>query len=106
MFNWSPGICKILFLTLTEVRGSRAPTYSPATQSSRKVRPPTGVYKVPYCWGRISSCEERKGISCLWGRITWKKGKRKQGYNIKAVGKNVKWGRGEGDGNFGEENQD
>ena len=33
-----------------------------------------------------------------------KKGKRKQyhlPYNIKAVGKNFKWGRGEGNGNFG-----
>ena len=27
-------------------------------------------------------------------------------YNIKAVGKNIKRGRGEGEGNFGEENQD
>ena len=27
-------------------------------------------------------------------------------YNNKAVGKNIKWGRGEGDGNFGEENVD
>ena len=27
-------------------------------------------------------------------------------YNVKAVGKNIKWGRGKGDGNFGEENQD
>ena len=26
-----------------------------------------GVYQV--CWGRISSCEERKRLSWLWGRI-------------------------------------
>ena len=37
-----------------------------------------------------------------------KKGIRKQyhlPYNINAVGKNIKWGRGEGVGNYGEENQ-
>ena len=39
--------------------------------------------------------------------ITWKKGKQYHvPYNIEAVGKNLKFGRGEGDGNFGEENQD
>jgi len=27
-------------------------------------------------------------------------------YTIRTVGKNIKWGRGEGDGNFEEENQD
>ena len=27
-------------------------------------------------------------------------------YNIEAVGENIKWGRGDEDGNFGEENQD
>ena len=27
-------------------------------------------------------------------------------FNIDAVGKKIKWGRGEGDGNFGEENKD
>ena len=27
-------------------------------------------------------------------------------YNFKAVGKNIKWGRGEGDANLGAENQD
>ena len=35
--------------------------------------------------------------------ITWKKGKRKQynlPYNIQAIWKNIKWGRGKEDGNF------
>ena len=27
-------------------------------------------------------------------------------YNSKAVAENIEWGRGKGDGNFGEENQD
>ena len=38
-----------------------------------------------------------------------KKGKGKQyylSYDIEAVGKNIKLGKGEGDGNFGGENQD
>ena len=38
----------------------------------------------------------------------WKKGKGKQynlPYNIKVVGKNIKWVREDGDGNFGGENQ-
>ena len=47
-----------------------------------------------------------KGISCMSG----KKGKAEEVYhlvyNIKAVEKNIQWGRGEGKGNFGEENQD
>ena len=51
-----------------------------------------GVYQV--CWGRISSCEEKKKISWLWGRIQHgEKGKEKQynlHYNIKAVGKKIK----------------
>ena len=41
--------------------------------------------------------------------LTWKNGKGKQyhlPYNFKAAGKNIKWGKGGGDGNFGEENQD
>ena len=40
-----------------------------------------GVYKVPYSppGGRISSCEEEKGIQWLWGRIQrGKEGKVKQ----------------------------
>ena len=48
---------------------------------SRVLGTQVGVYKVPsihaawggevyqVCWGRISSCEEGKGISGLWGRI-------------------------------------
>ena len=51
----------------------------------------TGAYKVPYsaplgggggcevCWGRISSCEEGKGISLLWGKINV--AKRERGRN-------------------------
>ena len=66
------------------------------------------VYQV--CWGRISSCEEGKGISWLWGRILrWEKGNGKQyhlPFNIEAIGKNIKWGKVEGEGNFGEEYQD
>ena len=51
--------------------------------------------------GRISSCKKGKGMSC------GKKGKQYHlFYNIKAVGKKIKWGRGEGEGNFMEENQD
>ena len=41
--------------------------------------------------------------------ITYNKGKvkaRSSALNIMAVGRNIKWGRGEGDGNFEEENQD
>ena len=41
--------------------------------------------------------------------ITWKKRKGEQfhpTFNIKAVGNNIKWGRVEGDGNYGEDNQD
>ena len=39
--------------------------------------------KVPntkFSRGRISSCEEGKGISCLWGKI--KHGKKENGSNI------------------------
>ena len=74
----------------------------------RKKEP--GVYEDPYppplgaggkvyqvCRVRISSCEEGKGISRLWGKnLTWKKGKRKQNHlpnNIKAVGKNIKFNK-------------
>ena len=45
-------------------------------------------------------------------KITWKKLKSEQGkqqhlpYNIEAVGKHIKWGKGEMDGHFGEENKD
>ena len=50
-----------------------------------------------------------KGIPWLWGRIlVGKKAKGKQ-YHIpfiNAAGKNIKWGRGEGNGNFWEKNQD
>ena len=45
----------------------------------------------------------------LGKNITLKKGKEEQyhlPYNIKAVRKNIKWGREEGDGNFEEENPD
>ena len=38
--------------------------------------------------------------------ITWKKGRYNLSYDIKAVEKNIKWGRGAGDRNFVEENQD
>ena len=39
--------------------------------------------------------------------ITLKNGKQCHlPFNIEAVGKNIKWGRGKEDGNFGEENQD
>ena len=49
----------------------------------------TGVYKVPHspppqvykvCWGRISSCEKRKGKS--WLREEYREKKRKRGSNI------------------------
>ena len=55
-------------------------------------------------------CEEVKGMYIwLWRRI-WcgKKGKGKQyhlSYNIKAVGKDIKWGKGERHKICGEENQ-
>ena len=43
-------------------------------------------------------CEEKRGISWLWGRIKrGKKGRGKQynlSYNIKPVAKNIKWGKG------------
>ena len=45
----------------------------------------------------------------LGKNITWKRRKEKQyhlPYNIKAVGKNMTMGRGEGDRHFWEENQD
>ena len=70
------------------------------------------MYKVSYqvCWGRISSIEEGKEISWLWGRIKREKGegeaKPSSIDHIEAVGKNIKWGTGEGVGNFREENQD
>ena len=50
------------------------------------------------------------GISWLWEEYkVEKKEKGKQyhlPYNIKAVGLNIKWGKGGWGGNFGEENQD
>ena len=51
----------------------------------------------------ISSYEEGKGISWLWRRILrGKKGKHYYfPYNIRGVGKNIKWGEGEGNGNLG-----
>ena len=74
------------------------------------------MYEVPYnliyqvFWGRILSFKEGKDILWLWGKnITWIKGKGKQYhllYDIEAVGKNIKLGKVEGDGNFGEENRD
>ena len=52
--------------------------------------------------GNIKLWREREEISWLW-----KKGKGESSpFNIEAVGKNIKWGRGEGDGNFGEEKRD
>ena len=43
----------------------------------------------------------------LGKNITWKKGKQHHlPYDIKAVGKNIKCGRGEESVNFGEENKD
>ena len=38
--------------------------------------------------------------------LRWMKVKRTLFYNIKAVGKNIKLEKGEGDGSFGKENQD
>ena len=70
--------------------------------------PGGGIYQV--CWGRISSCEEGRGISWLLGRKQHEikiKGKQDHlPYNIKAVGKNIRGGRGKGDAKFWEENQD
>ena len=47
-------------------------------------------------------------IRAVGKNITLEKGKGKQYhlfYDIKTVGKNINWGREEGDGNFEEENQ-
>ena len=41
----------------------------------------------------------------LGKNLRWMKVKRTLFYNIKAVGKNIKLEKGEGDGNFGEENK-
>ena len=57
----------------------------------------------------IKLLRKEGNIIVLEKNITWKKGKEKQyhlPYNIKAVEKNIKWLREEGDGNFGEENRD
>ena len=69
-----------------------------------------GVYKVRESVGEeYQAVKSEKGISWLWSvdkNITRKKGLGKQyhiSYNIKAVGKNIKWGRGKGDGTFGED---
>ena len=67
---------------------------------------PPGPWRAVYqvCCGKISSCEEGKWISWqLWEENTWKKGKQYHlPYNIKAVGKNIKWGRRR---KFGEESE-
>ena len=59
---------------------------------------------------RNISLKQGKGISWLLGRIKrGKEGKEKQyhlPFNIKALGKNIQWGKGESDRNFEEENQD
>ena len=47
-------------------------------------------------------------IRAVGKNIALEKGKGKQYhlfYDIEAVGKNINWGREEGDGNFGEENR-
>ena len=62
-------------------------------------------YQVVY-WGIISSCQEGKGISWLWSvgkNIKRKKENGKQYYL--PAGKNIKWGKREGDGNFRDVNQ-
>ena len=69
----------------------------------------------PGGWGNLSRLlgknikllREEKDFVTVGKNITWKKGKQYNlPYNIKAAGKNIKWGRAGGDGNFGEENQD
>ena len=47
----------------------------------------------------------REYHSC-WEEYTVGKGKEYLPYNIKVVGKNYKWAKGEGDGKLGGENQD
>ena len=67
-----------------------------------------GGYHV--CWGRISVVKRRKE-NHVYGK-EYNVGKRESESNIilpvilKAVGKNVKWERREGEGHFREENQD
>ena len=63
-----------------------------------------GVYKVPYSLIPYLLFLIK---SAMRKNKTYERGKQYNLlYNIDAIGKNIKWGKGEGDGNFGEENKD